>query len=51
MYTLFIDTHLWDILIYLLKDGKVVDKELVSNKKIIVNIFFQALLKLSTVLN
>ena len=33
MYTLFIDTHLWDILIYLLKDGKVVDKELVINKK------------------
>ena len=33
MYTLFIDTHLWDILIYLLKDGRVVDKELVINKK------------------
>ena len=33
MYTLFIDTHLWDILIYLLKDGKIVDKELVINKK------------------
>lgn len=33
MYTLFIDTHLWDILIYLLKDGKVVDEELVINKK------------------
>ena len=33
MYTLFIDTHLWDILIYLLKDGKIVDKECVINKK------------------
>lgn len=33
MYTLFIDTHLWDIFIYLLKDGRVVDKELVINKK------------------
>ena len=33
MYTLFIDTHLWDILIYLLKDGEVVDKECVINKK------------------
>ena len=33
MYTLFIDTHLWDFLIYLLKDGKIVDKELVINKK------------------
>ena len=33
MYNLFIDTHLWDILIYLLKDGKIVAKELVINKK------------------
>ena len=43
MYTVFIDTHLWDILIYLLKDGEVVDKECVIDKKIIMNIFFQAL--------
>ena len=33
MYNLFIDTHLWDILIYLLKDGKIVDKEKKKNKK------------------
>ena len=33
MYTLFIDTHLWDILIYLLKDDKIVAKEEVINKK------------------
>lgn len=33
MYTLFIDTHLWDIIIILLKDGKVVNKEEVINKK------------------
>lgn len=33
MYTIFIDTHLWDILIYLLKDGEVVDKEYVIDKK------------------
>ena len=41
MYTLFIDTHLWDIIIILLKDGKVVNKEEVINKKTIVNIYFQ----------
>lgn len=33
MYTLLIDTHLWDIIIVLLKDGKVVNKEEVINKK------------------
>lgn len=33
MTTLFIDTHLWDIVIILLKDGKVVNKAEVINKK------------------
>ena len=33
MYTLYIDTHLWDIIIVLYKDGKVVDKNEVINKK------------------
>ena len=33
MNTLFIDTHLWDIIIILLHDGLVVKKEEVKNKK------------------
>lgn len=33
MKTLFIDTHLWDIVIVLFEDGKVVDKCEVINKK------------------
>ena len=33
MYTLFIDTHLLDIIIILYKDGKLVDKKEVINKK------------------
>lgn len=33
MYTLLIDTHLWDIIIVLLKDGLVYKKEEVLNKK------------------
>ena len=33
MYTLFIDTHLWDIIIVLFKNGKVVNKNEVINKK------------------
>ena len=33
MKTLFIDTHLWDIVIVLYEDGKVVDKREVINKK------------------
>lgn len=33
MSTLFIDTHLWDITIILLKNGKVVNKKEVINKK------------------
>ena len=33
MNTLFIDTHLWDIIIVLLHDGLVVKKEEVKNKK------------------
>lgn len=32
MTTLFIDTHLNDILVFLLKDGKCVDKREVINK-------------------
>ncbi len=33
MHTLFIDTHLWDIIIYLLKDGQVISQEIIKNKK------------------
>ena len=33
MNTLFIDTHLWDIIIVLLHDGLVVKKEEIKNKK------------------
>lgn len=46
MYTLFIDTHLWDILIYLLNDGKVVAKELVINKKNNSEYIFPSIVKL-----
>ena len=38
MNTLLIDTHFLDIIIILLKDGKVVDKGEVINKKIIASI-------------
>ena len=40
MTTLFIDTHLNDILVFLLKDGKCVDKREVINKK---KFYFQLL--------
>lgn len=33
MHTLFIDTHLWDIIIVLLKDGKMINKKTVIDKK------------------
>lgn len=43
MTTLFIDTHLNDILVFLLKDGKCVDKREVINKKTIAKFYFQLL--------
>ena len=41
MKTLFIDTHLNDIIVILLDNGKLVDKREVINKKTIVNLCFQ----------
>ena len=45
MNTLFIDTHLWDIRIVLFKDGKVVDKCEVFNKKNNSEYIFPSLIK------
>lgn len=45
MNTLFIDTHLWDIRIVLFKDGKVVNKEEVINKKNNSEFIFPSIIK------
>lgn len=43
MKTLFIDTHLSDIIVFLYEDGKVVNKKEIINKKIIVSLCFPQL--------
>lgn len=45
MKTLFIDTHLWDIQIALLEDGKIIKKEEIKDKKNNSELLFNTLIK------